>query len=273
MDAWQLDLSHAEIARLEKAVGGRTGNSRAKILESQLAQALGRSASVPWKNMLASLTTAVDFAYGPLLLVDRIGKNKGVRIIGLLSSPKLVIPQAGAPQLGIGADKTPTLQGANDFIKSSPEKMLPFFERLLLPPEPTTTFKGNLRGDRALFQGWEHFSLEPQANSTVAFRFATGYLRAGHEPENFMVTASARTIDAWERWRIEDNGDGTVSLRSAHNRYLVVEDDTSKAGDIPEIVRADRMKKDLWEKFYLQPSNGLYVLKSKRWNTFVFPEP
>ena len=104
---------------------------------------------------------------------------------------------------------------------------------------------------------WETFTLA-HVHNNIALWSHQGYFSA---QDDGSVFANRSEIGPWESWDMEDNGDGTVSLRAIHNgNYL-----TAEGGGGSHCV-ANRSQKGPWEIFRLEHPPGGIALKAQNGN-------
>lgn len=242
---WSVKLSHAEVELI-----GKAGDVFAKLPDP-------------------SVSKAIAVAVGIIRIVDLIGGKNGVDICGVLGY--------------LGITVTPPQWPAFEFLKKFPSlitesvehlgdiifKTITYWKGKIDIPMPIVIAfpfflgpialagkflgkifggkkHGGMRADKKDVGQQEKFILVnlPEENK-VALLSWRGYVRAKNGGGS-EVWADKPWIRADEKWEIEHNEDGTVSLKCRKGYYFIAKGGGGKECD------ADSKNKGAWERFFME---------------------
>jgi hypothetical protein len=111
----------------------------------------------------------------------------------------------------------------------------------------------------------ETFRVDNAGGNDIALWSHQGYFS---RQANGTVEANRSQVGVWEKWSFEDNGDGTVSLKSIYSsNYLIAE---NGGGDA---CNANRPNKGVFEKFHRLDVPGGIALRTLKTGHFVSVSP
>lgn len=208
---WEVTLTHQEVDRLSSRAVQR---DLAKLAAPAVSQALQDGAE-------------------HLQLMDALGDNRGVQIVGIGSDPPVVVmPRGHSPyknllvlQAAVGGE----LMGSWDDLQTLAETMpletrLRYLEKLeaVIPGRQGRRQKyryGKLVANECKIGPWEKFNLLLLADNRVALQSHAGFLR--HEPtQESQLRGDGKNLGPQEIWQLLPQDQGTVSLQSADGTFL-----------------------------------------------------
>ena len=258
---WQVSLSHAEVGGISDA-------------------AYVGSIATAWAPTVSAAILAVSKV---IQLVDAIGWNNGVNIVGVLQTQLVTVTPAVVSPLGLVSRFAGELQrvtglpggvvgagigaGIALLAVGPAGVVVGGFAGALgsLIGDSGGANPGDVHANRTAVGAWERFLLVPQSPDRVAMSSWRGFFCAeggGGGP----VHANRHVVGDWERHRLIRNANGTVSFQSVGGHYLVAEG----GGGGGSVCNWNRGAIGEWEQFWMEfQPDGTFALKTKQHNTYV----
>ena len=272
----------------------RLDNNEAETVSAVLA-VLGPPISVITGPLAIIVVAAVEASAAYITLMNKLGGNQGVDIHGVAGSRGVIVTprvsgmyeklmegasvgvaagtigefllKAAAAQpalsaslgLSTAASIFSHVAGGTPLGWAIAGAFGALIDVLLSEPDPDQ--HGGVLADRDHIGPWEAFIMSHLGqDNTVALLSWQGFFSA-RDGGGGAVYANRPWVQSWERWKLIDNNDGTVSFRTDNGHFLVAEEGGGRE------CRANRTAIGTWEKFYIEnlPGGQIALRTRDKW--------
>jgi hypothetical protein len=238
------------------------GSLLASIVYINVVNAIGGHNGVQITGVLGTQGLVVYPRLGTALY-DLLVSSAKIGVAGVTITQWMLAAMAQSPALAMGLQFAPLAGIANAVLYAGTPLGFALataagwiVNQIFDEPDPDKF--GPVVADRNQVGEWESFTIGSCDGNEVSILSHMGHFYApGGGGKG--VYANRVHVGPWERWALIRHGDGTVSFRTANQRFLVAE---SGGG---QVCNANRTSIGPWEKFYLEPLPGTackYAIKT-----------